>query len=179
MQLLPIKDFKYVWSDFGLFPVSLYIELEETDVPLDCFESVRHLYKLITDKKHTDIIFKLTNTEYYEPLSFLLGRLLLENYHVTIITRLTQLQGLVSNSFTILTYLDELKRNIGILKQLSLESNIIIQEDNINKLKLCLNLLNNNDIKLKVFFDTALLSKEEVLENKVYECFPTTTNFEE
>lgn len=179
MKLLPLKEFKFIWSDFGGLPVSLYIELKEEDLDqefLDNYITIKNIYEKIVSKKHPDILIKITTFKYYESLSFLLGRLFLENYHVTIITKLEYLQGLASNSFTILTYFDELKRNIGILKQLSIESNLIIQEDSLNKLKLCLNLLNNNEIRLRTFFDTELLSKKEVLESGIYECFPTTTN---
>lgn len=159
----------------GFQPVSLFIDIEKgvdyTISRLDKF------YNRIRSYGVKDIIFQDSILENLDFLNWLITRLIAEEYYISIILDLGELLKLKETTIfsqRIILIINKLYNNkwIEALSQLSETDIILIQSGDIRTLKLIKNEIERNNCRATLFFDTAYISKAELIENNLITIYP-------
>jgi len=177
MNNVYVKTFQRVWNNgLGFLPVSTFIEIDKsgTETPIQkIYDDILQL-----PFNNPDIMFKIMLKEDFGGLSWLIPKLIMDGYVVTVISNIDNFQDMYSSRFVVCTCWDICKSKLqNKLAYLSDTDSIVFQEESIGKLKYSLNAMRNNGIKAKLLFDTEVLSKEEVLSEGIIDCMPTNTKF--
>lgn len=173
---LNVVSIKKTWNNnLGFLPVSVFVELCN---PEDGGEemSLSAIYKVIVELNVPDVIFSFQKPNYsnMHELSWLTSKLMAEQVYTTIVTNIQFILGLLCTRLVVITTIDEYRNiaNVSSLAVLDEQDIIIMCEDNINKLKYCINKVKSEKVKAKLYFNSAILSQKDVLENGIIECTP-------
>lgn len=159
----------------GFQPVSLFIDIEKgVDYTISRLDE---FYNRIRSYGVKDIIFQDSILENLDFLNWLITRLIAEEYFISIILDLGELLKLKETTIfsqRIILIINKLYNNkwIEALSQLSETDIILIQSGDIRTLKLIKNEIERNNCRATLFFDTAYISKAELIESNLITIYP-------
>jgi len=162
-------DYNYGLS---IYPVSVFVNIKNT-ITIDSYD-ITNLYEDITKTELNDIIIYGDILFNPEILKWFISRLYYDNYNVSIFSNENMID-FDSNLILCIGYKYTLK-NKDMFETLEPRDQIILNIDNIQFLKRARQVLINNGTRAKIFFSTKAISKEIVLENKIYDLLPYDGN---